>query len=459
MKVLLVDDEADILTIISTLIEDAFPQLEILTASNGDEALQRIREGGINLVVSDLLMPKLDGEGLLEAIQRENPLIPVILMSAHGTIDKAVALVRRGARDFITKPFSNDDFVNRVRLTLETLVLKEQLRNAQQQLAVERGSGRIIFSSRTMGSLLNRVQMLARTSAPVLISGESGTGKELLAREIHQLSPRREKPFVAINCGAFPDSLLESEMFGYKKGAFTGASRDHAGVVMEANQGTLFLDEIGEISLSFQVKLLRFLQEGEIRQLGDGRSQTVDVRVIAATHRDLKSLIEKGQFREDLYYRLNVIPIQIPPLRERREDIIQLANEFLKRYAREAGRTLTLSPLAAQKLAGYSWPGNARELENKMRQVSILAPNNPILPDDIELDVSGSSNELIPLGGSFKDCKKRVVDRFEQAYLRDLLARHHGSPSKAAEEAELDRKNLWRLLQKHHLRGDEFKRD
>jgi DNA-binding NtrC family response regulator len=457
MKVLVVDDEEDILTVIRSIFEDSFPEVSVTTALDGDGALTRIREGEVNLVVSDLLMPGLDGEGLLEAVQRENPLIPVVIMSAHGTIDKAVQLLQAGARDFITKPFRNDDFVHRIRLALETLKLKQELRSMRQELLAERKGGRIIYSSRLMEALLSRLPVVAKSSAPVLITGESGTGKELLAREIHSLGPRRDRPFVAINCGAFPETLLESEMFGYKKGAFTGAVRDHAGVIMESNHGTLFLDEIGETSLNFQVKLLRFLQEGEIRALGDGKTISTDTRIVAATNKDLRVLMEQGRFREDLFYRLNVIPLHIPPLRERREDILVLANAFLRRYAQEAGRNLSLSPLAAQKLAGYPWPGNVRELENKIRQVSILAPTNPILPEDIELEGMPAAPETVSSSSTFKEARRVVVDRFERSYLRELLSRHQGSPTRASEEAGLDRKNLWRLLKKHRLKVEAFK--
>lgn len=455
MKILLVDDEEDILIVLQGILEDSFPDVQLVTAPNGEAALAKVRDGGINLVITDLLMPRLDGEGLLEAIRRENPLIPVIVMSAHGTIDKAVSLLQAGARDFITKPFRNDDFVHRVSLVLENLRLKAELDTIKQVLA-ERRESRILYSSRAMAGLLSRLHLVARSSAPVLVTGESGTGKELVARELHASGPRRDRSFVAINCGAFPEQLLESEMFGYRKGAFTGAVRDRPGVIMEANFGTLFLDEIGETSLNFQVKLLRFLQEGEIRALGDEKTSTVDVRVVAATNKDLKVMMDQGKFREDLYYRLNVIPLHIAPLRERREDIILLANAFLKRYGEEAGRSLTLHPLALQKLAGYPWPGNVRELENKIRQVSILAPGSVIRPDDI--DLQGIEGEDLPTESlTFQEAKGRAVDRFERAYLRELLEHAQGSPTRASQSAGLDRKNLWRLLKKHKISAEEFR--
>ncbi len=457
MRVLIVDDEPDILTVVSGIFDDAFPDVEVMTARDGRSALKCVREGDVNLVVSDLLLPELDGEALLKAIREENPLIPVVIMSAHGTIDRAVALLKAGARDFITKPFRNDDFVHRISLALETLRLKEELETVREELWAERSGARIIYASDAMKALMSRLPILAKSAASVLITGESGTGKELLAKEIHLLGPRHRRPFVAINCGAFPETLLESEMFGYRKGAFTGANRDHAGVIREADKGTLFLDEIAETSLAIQVKLLRFLQESEIRPLGSGRVARVDTRIIAATNKDLSREMEEGRFREDLFYRLNVIPLHVPPLRERREDIIVLANMFLKRFSREAGRELTLSPLSAQKLAGYPWPGNVRELENKMRQVSILATTNPVLPEDIELGNHHQARAEVPGSTTFREAKRAAIDRFERAYLVDLMIRHRGRPSTAAQEAGIDRKNLWRLLKKHGLSRRSFR--
>ncbi len=260
-----------------------------------------------------------------------------------------------------------------------------------------------------------------------------------------------------INCGAFPETLLESEMFGYRKGAFTGANRDHGGVIREADGGTLFLDEITETTPAIQVKLLRFLQEGEVRPLGSNRAIKVDVRIIAATNKNLDREMEEGRFREDLFYRLNVIPLHVPPLRERREDIILLASTFLKRFSRAAGRELTLSPLSAQKLAGYPWPGNVRELENKMRQVSILATTNPVLPEEIDLGNHQGRELEARKRRPFREAKQAAIDEFERNYVIDLMMRHHGKSSTAAEEAGMDRKNLWRLLKKHGLSRESFK--
>ena len=468
MKVLAVDDESDILEVIQGVFDIAFPDVDVITAYDGEEALARFRQEGADLVVTDLQMPRMDGEALVAALHKESPGTQIIVLSAYGSIEKAVSLIHAGARDFVTKPFRSDDLINRIRMALETVHLRSELDRAREALEAERKGGRILYSSSAMQNVLARLTLAAKSEAPVLVTGESGTGKELVARELHQLGPRKDRPFVPVNCSAFVESLLEAELFGYKKGAFTGAVRDYPGIIMEAHRGTLFLDEIAETSLSFQVKLLRFLQEGEIRSVGDGKTTQVDVRVVAATHQDLKKLITDGKFREDLYYRLHVVPIHLPPLRERQEDILLLANHFLQHYGKQAGRELNLSPQAAQRLMGWRWPGNIRELQNKMRQISILAPRNTIHPEDVELDPSGTGVPLAaPLRSfppeqvsntrSFQDAKQEVIDTFEREFLEALLKTHHGSPSKAAEAAGLDRKNLWRLLKKHDLSIDKFK--
>lgn len=318
-------------------------------------------------------------------------------------------------------------------------------------------SSRLIVCSEVMQSLLSRLPPIARSSVPVLITGESGTGKELIARELHRLSLREGQPLVAINCGAFPEQLLESEMFGYKRGAFTGAQRDRQGVAMEAHGGTLFMDEVGETSLPFQVKLLRFLQEGEVRPLGDDKSVRVDVRIVAATNRELPQLIGQGRFREDLYYRLNVIPLHLPPLRERREDIIPLATHFLRRCGAELGRSLRFSEDALDALQAYAWPGNVRELENKVRALSVVTAEEVIRRHDLGLP----HQESLPIQEegllSFQKAKVLAVTRFERNYLEALLTRCQGSPTRAAQEAGLDRKNLWRLLKKHQLDVGKFR--
>lgn len=318
-------------------------------------------------------------------------------------------------------------------------------------------SSPLIVRSEVMWTLLSRLPPIARSSVPVLITGESGTGKELIARELHRLSLRESQPFVAINCGAFPEQLLESELFGYKRGAFTGAQRDRQGVAMEAHGGTLFMDEVGETSLPFQVKLLRFLQEGEVRALGDDRSVRVDVRIVAATNRELPQLVGQGRFREDLYYRLNVIPLHLPPLRERREDIIPLAQHFLSRCRTERGQTLRFSDDALAALQAYSWPGNVRELENKVRALSVVTVGEVIRQQDLGLPTPETAPYPDELNLSFQKAKELAVSRFERTYLESLLTRCQGSPTRAAQEAGLDRKNLWRLLKKHRLEVGKFK--
>jgi two-component system response regulator GlrR len=299
-----------------------------------------------------------------------------------------------------------------------------------------------------MSKVLEKSHAIAQTDASVVIYGESGTGKELIARQIHNSSRRATGPFVPVNCGALPETLLESELFGYKRGAFTGAHVDSPGLVVEANTGTLFLDEVGDITPNVQVKLLRFLQEKEIRPLGSSKMVRADVRIISATNRDLQADVSEGIFREDLYYRLNIVPVAIPPLRDRKEDIPMLANYFLRRFTKEFEKNVkSFSPLAMQKLVGYHWPGNVRELENKIQQTVVMATRNVVQPGDIDLP-----------GGldSFREEKHRVVGRFEYNYITNLLSLHDGNISRAAKAAGMDRKNFWQLMKKHKVSAEEY---
>ncbi|HSA23879.1 MAG TPA: sigma-54 dependent transcriptional regulator, partial [Myxococcota bacterium] len=292
---------------------------------------------------------------------------------------------------------------------------------------------------------------IAQTDASVVVYGDSGTGKKLIARTIHYFSRRASRPFVPVNCGALPENLLESELFGYKRGAFTDAHSDTPGLVEEANTGTLFLDEVGEISTKVQVKLLRFLQEKEVKPLGSNKTIHVDVRIISATNRDLKAAIAEGQFRDDLYYRLNIVPIRIPPLRDRKEDIPLLANHFLRKFAKEHDKDVSeISPLALQKLVGYNWPGNIRELENKIQQTVVVATEDTIRPEDI--DLPGEMR-------SFKEEKSKIVADFEHNYVAKLLSLHDGNITRASRAAGMDRKNFWQLMKKYKVNAVDFGED
>ncbi|MBN2497976.1 MAG: sigma-54-dependent Fis family transcriptional regulator [Deltaproteobacteria bacterium] len=446
MKVLIVDDDPNTRYLIETFCRGE--DYELLIAPGGKEAIDLVELGGVNVVITDIRMPEVDGQGVLDAVRRINPEIPVIIMTSYGSIEDAVHFLQSGAHDYITKPLTKEVFCHRVQRALEKLHMSRQISRLHASLKIYTDREHVVGNSRAMRSVIEKLPSIAQTDASVVIYGESGTGKELVARTIHYFSKRANKPFVPVNCGALPENLLESELFGYKRGAFTDAHADTPGLVEEANTGTLFLDEVGEVSPRVQVKLLRFLQEKEIKPLGSTKILRADVRIISATNKDLKAAIEKGEFRDDLYYRLNIVPILIPPLRERKEDIPLLANHFLRKFARDYKREdVELSPLALQKLVGYDWPGNIRELENKIQQTLVVTTGDVIRPE--EIDVPGESR-------TFKAEKRKVVGEFEQNYVSKMLSFHRGNISRAAKAAGMDRKNFWQLMKKYRIEARAF---
>ena len=449
ITILVVDDDRTALEMVRAFCKDMPYGLEF--ATNGREALDFLRSKPVNLVVTDVRMPEMDGEDLLSAIKKENPQIPVIVMTSYGSIDGAVHFIKAGANDYINKPLTKEDFLHRLNQVIGSLRMSEEIAELRSKLQRAERKVELIGNSTAMRRVMEQVYSIAQTDASVVIYGESGTGKELVAKTIHQFSRRADMPFVPVNCGALPETLLESELFGYKRGAFTDATTDYPGLVVEANKGTLFLDEVGEMSPKVQVKLLRFLQDKEVRPLGSTKSVKADVRIVAATNRDLKAAIQQGEFREDLFYRLNIVPISIPPLRERKEDIPLLANYFLRKFAKEFGKDVKeISPLALQRLVGYNWPGNVRELENKIQQVVVMAHSSVIRPEDID-----APSHL----ASFKEEKRKIVTEFEVSYISKMLALHGGNISRAAKAAGMDRKNFWQLMKKHGIDPSEVTAD
>ncbi len=441
MKVLVADDDPNTRYMIEVFCREE--PYELLVAANGREALETIHRNDVNVVVTDIRMPEMDGETLLDEVRKLNPQLPVIIMTSYGSIEEAVRFLKAGAHDYITKPLTRDVFCHRVQQSLEHLRMSMEISRLKSTLKMTEESGQVVGTSQAMRKVMEKIPSIAQTDASVVIYGESGTGKELMARSIHTFSRRSGKPFLAVNCGALPETLLESELFGYKRGAFTDAHADNPGLVAEANTGTLFLDEIGEISLKVQVKILRFLQEKEIKPLGSTKTIRADVRIISATNRDIQAAVAAGGFREDLYYRLNIVPIHIPPLRDRKEDIPLLANHFLKKFAKEFEKDVhEISPLAMQKLVGYQWPGNIRELENKVQQALVMTTRSVIQPEDLDLP-----GEL----DTFKEEKKKIISEFEHNYVLNLLALHEGNISRAAKGAGMDRKNFWQLMKKHKV--------
>jgi DNA-binding NtrC family response regulator len=446
-KILVVDDYAPNRELIrEALTDSAYEISEAVTAS---EALERLRRHKTDLVITDVQMPGLSGVELLKCLNKEYPDIVVILMSAFATVDGAVEAMKLGAHDFLTQPLKIDE----LRLIIQRALDRYGVRidRGSSIEAMEPGFEDMLGSSKCLLAALAQATRAARTSSTVLIQGETGTGKELLARGIHSLSARRAKPFVTINCGAIPRDLLESELFGHVKGAFTGALMDRKGQIEAAGGGTVFLDEIGEMSLELQVKLLRFMQNAEIRRLGGGFSTKVDVRVLAATHRDLARMMPEGMFREDLYYRLNVIPLKLPSLRERREDIPELVRFFLQRScSKHARRSLRLGEGVLERFLAYRWPGNVRELENVVERLVVLADSPDVgvadLPEVLQPEpspVEAINLDLPPNGIS--------LGRIEKEVLLRTLQQFDWNQSKAARYLGLTRKTLAYRVQKYDL--------
>jgi DNA-binding NtrC family response regulator len=418
------------------------------TASAGDAeaGLKLFREESFDLVLTDFKLPGMNGLEFLKGIRQINSEVPVVMMTAYGSVETAVEAMRNGANNYVLKPFSLEEIKLVVRKELDVRQLRSENRNLREALGKRYEYPNIVARSTAMQEVLAAVERVAPTNSTVLIGGESGVGKEIVARAIHQRSRRAAGPFVKINCTAIPENLLESELFGYEKGAFTGATTSKPGKFELADKGSLFLDEIGDVPPATQAKLLRVLQEREFERLGGTRTLKVDVRLIAATNRDLRAALEQGTFREDLYYRLNVVPIDVPPLREHKEDIAGLAEHFLKKYRKESGGDIRgISPGALQLLTSFHWPGNVRELENIIERAATFAKGQLIEAGDIHLDTerakpADSSTAFIPVG--------MTLDQWEDEIIRESLRRSNGNKSQAARLLGLSRNALRYRLSK-----------
>ena len=439
-RVLIVDDEARMAEVIAAALRRAGHECE--TCASGEAALAALEERGADVLVTDWKMPEMDGIELLRRLHARRPGLPVILVTAHGTVPSAVAAMREGAFDYVTKPFDNDELRATVARALELRRLERENRWLRQEVASRYAPEAVVAESPGSRELLALVRRVAPSRATVLIQGESGTGKELVARLLHYWSDRVGRPFVAVNPKAFAEGVLESELFGHEKGAFTGAVAARAGCFERAHGGTLFLDEIAEIAPDIQVKLLRVLQEGEVLRVGGGEARPVDVRVVAATNRVLRDEIAAGRFREDLYFRLNVIPIQLLPLRARREDVVPLARHFLAHHAAEAGRRLAFSPEAEEVLAAHDWPGNVRELENAVERAVVLARGHTIAPEDLLLEERSA-----PAPGA-DGTLQAVLDRAAAARIRAALDAAGGQRAEAARLLGIDRTTLYRMMKR-----------
>jgi two-component system response regulator GlrR len=442
-RILVVDDDPDLLRLLQIRLTAA--GYAVSTAESAERALAQVSATRPHLVVTDLRMGGMDGMALFEAVRSGHPMLPVIILTAHGTIPEAVSAVQRGVAGYLTKPFDPKALLTEVERVLAMGGGAREPGDSGEEWRRD-----IITRNHAMEDVLAKARLVAESDASVLIAGESGSGKEMIARALHKASPRRDRPFVAINCGAIPEQLLESELFGHVRGAFTGAVRDHKGLFQTANQGTLFLDEIGDMPVALQVKLLRVLQERKVRPVGSTESHDVDVRVISATHRNLEAEMAAGNFREDLYYRLNVVSLSIPPLAERREDIPLLAAHFLAQLAGKYHKSVNgFAPEAMEMLVSASWPGNVRQLYNVVEQ-SVALATTPIIP--VSLAQQAIQNQQAEFA-SFEDARRR----FEREYLTQLLKITEGNVTQAARLAKRNRTEFYKLLGRHQLDPKLFK--
>lgn len=460
-RILLVDDEKDMLVLLKRIITEETGH-EVVTESDPSRALDLFREDPFDLVISDLKMPKMDGIQLLEKIREIDPNTIVVILTAFATIENAVEAIRKGAYDYITKPFRRERILLTISKVMEWQEMLRENLSLRQALAQKESAPPLIGSTPAMKELLERVRQVAPTMATVLLTGASGTGKELVARAIHQHSLRASKKYITINCTAIPEQVIESELFGHVKGAFTGAWKDKKGLVEESHEGTLFLDEIGDLNPNMQTKLLRLLQEGEYKPVGSLVTKKADIRFVAATNHNLRADISEKRFREDLYYRLNVVHIDLPSLRERKQDIPILAYHFLKKYAQVNGKAVyEISPEAMQALLGREYPGNVRELENLIERGVIFCNTDTLKVKDLHLESEGPSffpevsEEVARL--SFKDAKDRMIALFHNQYIMALLRESGGNISRAAEIAGIQRQYLHRLMKEAGIEAEQFK--
>jgi two-component system response regulator PilR (NtrC family) len=452
-NILIVDDEQSYRQLLSLVFEG--DGHTIRTAMNGREALAALQAEPADVVISDVKMPDMDGIQMLGAVRETQPDLGVILMTAFASVETAREAFKLGADDFIQKPFDVEELKLIVKKTLEKQQLIDENR-AFKRAQRERGSVKnIVGSSPKMQAIYQMIETVAEVQSTVLIYGESGTGKELVARAIHDLSPRAEKPFISINCGAFTETLLESELFGYVKGSFTGANSNRKGLFEAANKGTIFLDEIGEMSPSMQVKLLRVLQERRVRPVGAHEEIPVDARVIAATNRDLKQMSQDGSFREDLFYRISVIPINLPSLRERPEDIPDLAYHFARKFCEQSGRDLEIAPKTMHLLENYMWGGNVRELEHTIERAVALERGNEIQPERLPDHITNYNPDRINAEFDLPDDGLNLtahLDNLERTYVVEALRKTSGNQTKAADLLQMQVRSLRHLLDKHNIR-------
>ena len=447
--ILVVDDDPNILKIIQMRLESE--NYRIVTSTGTNKAIESLKSGGIDMALIDLKLEGKDGIDLMEDIHRLEPNMPVIILTAHGSINSAVEAMKKGAANYITKPFNYPELLLQIKRSLESQKLSKEVNSLRKFCDTKFGFQNIIGKSPKMDKVLEQAAQAAEIDSNVHIEGESGTGKELIAKSLHLASSRSKRPFVAINCAAIPETLLESELFGYKRGAFSGAARDKKGLFAQAHTGSFFLDEISEMPLSMQSKLLRVLEEREFYPLGGNKTISVDTRIISASNRTLEDEVTKNRFREDLYYRIHVISIKLPPLRERKEDIPLLTEHFLRKHTLEMKKKIKgITPTALKKLLNHSWPGNVRELENTVESAVALATGDEISENLILPNLETPDGSIKPL--------KEARDDFQKTYLMHLIEYAKGNVSLAAKLAGKYRADLYDLLKKYNLNPSDYRK-
>jgi DNA-binding NtrC family response regulator len=457
-RILVVDDEPGMLEVCADALR-RLPDTEVLVENQSRNAAARVASEGIDLLIADIRMPGVGGLELLRQVRQQDPLLPVLMITAYPTVETAVESMKLGAADFVTKPFHPDDLTATVRRLLEEKRLRQENRLLQRQMERTHFFDEIVGKSPVMQSVFQSILQVAETDVDVLIQGETGTGKELVARSLHKRSRRKGGRFVPVDCGAIPEHLLESEIFGHERGAFTGAHQQSLGLLEFADGGTFFLDEVGEFPLSLQAKLLRALQERTCRRVGGTAEVSVNVRVVAATNRDLTAEMREHRFREDLYYRINVARIELPPLRDRAEDIPVLVAHFAERFARDMGKgAVSVHPEVVEIFSRYPWPGNVRELQNVLKRALAMTRHDILTPDDLPDEVVIQAGERPTAGaGGFFSLRAQRMAVFEKEYLSNQLRMAQGDASRAAREAKVPRGTLYRLLKKHGINPEEFR--
>lgn len=450
-KILVVDDDSNLLEVIKMSLESE--NYEVIATAEEEQALEAVKEQTFDLSIIDLQLTNMNGISLMESVHQISPDVPVIILTAYGSIESAVDAMKKGAYSYLSKPFDHHKLLFQVEKALENRRLTSEITRLKGLLNEHYNFANIVAKSEKMEKVLMQVALVAKTESTVYIHGESGTGKELIAKALHLSSSRKEKPFVAINCAALPETLLESELFGYEKGSFTGALQSKKGLFMQADGGTLFLDEIASMSGALQAKMLRGLQEQQFYPVGGKEPVEVDVRFIVATNKDLEKEVKEGRFREDLFYRIHVIPVNLPTLRERKEDIPPLVDQFLKRFSEKMGKEVkNVTPGAMQKLMLYDWPGNVRELENTI-EFAMAMTQRDVITEELILPSRGgpASEKLKPLSEAKAD--------FERGYISNILELTKGNISRAAELAGRYRADFYNILKKHKIRPEDFKKN